>query len=127
VDADVVVTVPARPEYVRVLRAVARAVAARFEFTYDRIEDLHLVVDEACAALLSLPAEATMLTMLLSPGDRSVAVYLSSDAGVDARQWPPPQMETSLAWRVLSGLADEATFELTGDGPLVRVAFKGIA
>jgi serine/threonine-protein kinase RsbW len=127
VDADVVATVPARPEYVLVLRAVARAVAARFDFTYDRIEDLHLVVDEACAALLSVPAEATSLTMLLSPGDRSVAVYVSSDAEVDAQEWPPPQMEKSLAWRVLSGLADEATFELTADGPLVRVAFKGIA
>jgi serine/threonine-protein kinase RsbW len=127
VDADVVATVPARPEYVRVLRAVARAVAARFDFTYDRIEDLHLVVDEACAALLSVPAEATSLTMLLSPGDRSVAVYVSSDAEVDAQEWPPPQMEESLAWRVLSGLADEAAFELTADGPLVRVAFKGIA
>jgi serine/threonine-protein kinase RsbW len=125
VDADVVATVPARPEYVRVLRAVARAVAARFDFTYDRIEDLHLVVDEACSALLSLPAGATMLTMLLTPGDRSVALYVSSDAEVDSRTWPPPQLQDSLAWRVLSGLADEATFELTGDGPLVRVGFKG--
>jgi hypothetical protein len=127
VDTDVVVTVPSRPEYVRVLRAVARAVAARGDFTYDRIEDLHLVVDEACSAVLALPTVATTLTMRLGSRDGSLVVFVCSDAEVEAQGWPPPLVEESLPWRVLSALADEATFELTDEGPSVRVLFKGMA
>lgn len=120
-------TVPARPEYVRVLRAVARAVAARADFTTDRIEDLQLAVDEACSAVLSLPVEAGTLTLRISPGEGSLVVFVCSDAEVDAQGWPPRGVEESLPWRVLSALADEATFELAEVGPSVRVAFKGPA
>jgi serine/threonine-protein kinase RsbW len=126
VDPDIVVTVPARPEFVRVLRAVARAVAARADFTYDRIEDLHLAVDEACAAVLSFPGEASVLSMRLRPLGGSIEVMVHSDAEVEARGWPPPEVEESLPWRVLAGLADEASFVVDG-GPAVRVAFRGSA
>jgi hypothetical protein len=125
-DTAVIVTVPSRPEYVRVLRAVARAVAARLDFTYDRIEDLHLVVDEGCAAVLALPAVATMLTMRLTPSRDHVVVFVCSDADVDAQGWPPPHVQESLSWQVLSALADVASFELTEDGPSVRVGFRGV-
>lgn len=108
------------------LRAVARAVAARLDFTYDRIEDLHLVVDEACAAVLSLPAVASALTMRLTPGDGHVMVLVCSDADAEARGWPPAGVEDSLPWQVLSALADEASFELTEAGPSVRVGFRGV-
>lgn len=122
----VTVTAPARPEYVRVLRAVARAVAARLDFTYDRIEDLHLVVDEACASVLAATATSGELRMRLSPGPGEVVIVVRTDADVDPDGWPPPRMEETLAWRVLSGLADEASFENDG-GPTIRVAFRGRA
>jgi serine/threonine-protein kinase RsbW len=126
VDPDIVATVPARPESVRVLRVVARAVAARVDFTYDRIEDLHLAVDEACAAVLSFPGAASILTMRLRPSGGSIEVLVHSDAPVEDPGWPPREVEESLAWRVLSGLADEASFMVDG-GPAVRVAFRGAA
>lgn len=121
------VTAPARPEYVRLLRAVARAVAARMNFTYDRIEDLHLVVDEACATLLGIPQASTTLTMRLIPSEDHVVVLVCSDARVEPRSWPPPQIEKTLAWQVLTALADVAAFEATEDGPAVRVGFRGTA
>lgn len=123
-----VATVPARPEYVRVLRAVARAVAARFDFTYDRIEDVHLAVDEACAAVLSLPAaEAGVLTMRLDSREGTIVVLVCSDAAVDTQGWPPAEVEESLAWRVLSALADKASFQIDRGGPAVRMTFTGPA
>ncbi len=125
-DTAVIATVPPRPEYVRVLRAVARAVAARLDFTYDRIEDLHLVVDEACAAVLALPAVATTLKMRLTPSRDHVVVFVCSDADVEAQGWPPPNVRESLAWQVLSAMADVASFELTEEGPSVRVGFRGV-
>ena len=123
----VVVTTPARPEYVRVLRAVARAVAARLDFTYDRIEDLHLVVDEACAAVLGHADGATRLTMRLEPLDDRVVVFVSSDSDAGARPWPPPNVEDSLAWQVLAALADRASFDVADGGPSIRVGFRGRA
>jgi serine/threonine-protein kinase RsbW len=51
--AEVVeVVIPARPEFVSVVRLAAATVAARQGFTYDEIEDLKIAVGEACTALL---------------------------------------------------------------------------
>jgi serine/threonine-protein kinase RsbW len=116
-SADVTVKIPARPDFVRLLRAVVASVGARFDLTYDRIDDLRMVVDEASAQLLRLPAET--LTMKVTPGERMVIV-VHSDASPNGA-WPPPQVEDTLAWRVLSGLADDVRFEQTPDGPGVRI------
>jgi hypothetical protein len=83
-------------------------------------------VDEACAAVLSFPGPASTLTMRVIPGGERIEVVVRSDAETDTQRWPPPDMEGSLAWRVLSGLADEASFAVDG-GPAVRVAFRGTA
>jgi serine/threonine-protein kinase RsbW len=52
-EAEVVeVRIPARSEFVSVVRLAAAAIAARQGFTYDDIEDLKVAVGEACTALL---------------------------------------------------------------------------
>ncbi len=118
---DITVEVPARPEFVRILRAVAAGVAARLEFPYDTIDDLRMAVDEASAQLLQFSGTATTFRMRLTPGDGRVAVVVAIDAeGLDG-SWPPPDAERSLAWQVLSGLADEAGFELDDGVPAVRL------
>ena len=40
--------IPARPEWVRVVRLATAGVAARLGFSYDEVEDLKLAVAEAC-------------------------------------------------------------------------------
>jgi hypothetical protein len=124
-DAAVIVTTPAEREYVQLFRAVARAVAARLDFTYDRIEDLHLVVDEACAAVLAFPSVATTMSLRLVPSHDHVVLMVCSDADVDTRGWPPPRVEESLSWQILTALADRAFFETLDGGPSVRVGFRG--
>lgn len=49
---QVEVTVPARGQYVGLVRLVAAAVAARGGFTVDEVEDIKIAVGEACTALL---------------------------------------------------------------------------
>ena len=117
---DVTLSIPAKPDFVRLLRAVVASVGAQLDLTYDRIDDLRMVVDEASAQLLSLPAET--LTMRLEPGERLV-ILVESDADPDG-SWPPPNVEETLAWRVLSGLADEVSFERTDRGPGVRIEME---
>jgi serine/threonine-protein kinase RsbW len=116
------VVVPAQPDYVRVLRAVSASLAARIDFTYDRIQDLQLAVTEACATLLNLASPADIMVMRVSERDGRVSVTVCTNA---TATWPPPGVEETLAWRVLSGLTDEAAFEMSEDGPAVRIEFDG--
>jgi serine/threonine-protein kinase RsbW len=120
VSADVTITIPARPDFVRLLRAVIASVAARLDLTYDRIDDLRMVVDEASAQVLRFPAQT--LTMRVTPGERMV-ILVESDASPDG-SWPPPELEESLAWSVLSGLADDVRFETVDGRPLVRIEME---
>ena len=123
--SDVTVTVPARPDFVRLLRAVVSGIGARLDLTYDRIDDLRIAVDEACAQLLA--TAGTTMTMRVTPDDSRVVVFVSSDAPIADGSWPPPDVEESLAWRILAGLADEVRFELSDDGPAVRVVVEAPA
>ncbi len=122
-SGDVVISVPARPDFVRLLRAVVASVGARQDLTYDRIHDLRMVVDEASAQLLQVPAST--LTMRVTPGERLVILVHTDGAPNGA--WPPASLEDSLAWRVLSGLADDVRYEAAGDGPAVRIEITGAA
>jgi serine/threonine-protein kinase RsbW len=125
VSADVTVTVPAAPEFVRVIRSVAASVGAAMDLTYDRIEDLRLAVDEACAQLLELPGDDAVLTVRVTPTETGVRVLACTDAPASAATWPPSGFEEGLAWTVLTGLTDELAFELTDEGASVVLAVEG--
>ncbi|MCG4775201.1 ATP-binding protein, partial [Lawsonibacter sp. DFI.5.51] len=43
-----VMTFPAKPEYVGVVRLVVSGIANRMGYTYDEIEDIKIAVSEAC-------------------------------------------------------------------------------
>jgi serine/threonine-protein kinase RsbW len=115
----VTVTVPARADFVHVLRSVTAGVAARLDFSFDGIEDLRIAVDEACAQLLSAASAGNALTLRITPTVEGLNITASIDAtGVT---WPPPKAEKSLTWQVLSALADEAGFEQVDHSPAVRL------
>jgi serine/threonine-protein kinase RsbW len=117
--SEVVVSVPARADFVHVLRSVTASVAARVDFPYDAIDDLRLAVDEACAQLLPVGSEGSTLTLRMTPTEEGLELVAMIDArGID---WPPPGAEDSISWRLMSALADEAQFERGGDGPAIHL------
>ncbi|HWC33116.1 MAG TPA: ATP-binding protein [Actinomycetota bacterium] len=116
-SGDLTVTVPARPEYVQVLRSVVAGMAARLDFPYDAIEDLKIAVDEACAQLL--PLRPGSLSMRVADGRGEIEATVSAD--VRAAKWPPDEAERSMAWQVLRALTDEARWERSGDGPALHL------
>jgi serine/threonine-protein kinase RsbW len=118
-DGAVVVSVPARPDQAYLLRAVTASVAARVPLSFDDIEDLKLAVDEGCARLLAVGDQATRMELrLVATGDRlEASVSIDGDVG----PWPPPRIEESFSWRVLSALVDTVTLDLDGGGPTVRM------
>lgn len=121
---DIVVRIPARPEYVHVLRTAVASVAARLDFTYDAIDDLRIAVDEACAHLLGVSSSAGTMTLRITPHGRDLVVLASTDS--DPGQWPPPGAKQTLAWQVLNALADEVVFEREGSGAALRLLKQGL-
>jgi serine/threonine-protein kinase RsbW len=125
VSANISVTVPARSEFLSVLRAVAASVAARLEWPYDVVDDLRIAVDEACAQLLNGGRGGKALTVRFEPSEDGMDLTASTDAA--GASWPPPDVEESLAWQVLTALTDEVSFERAGDLPTVRLRKRGQA
>ena len=115
----ITVSVPPETGSVQVLRAVTASVAARMNMPFDGIEDLRLAVDEACAWLLGLAREATSMTLRLRPMDDRLEAVVSIDAA--ERAWPPPDLEQSLSWRVLSELVDTVSLDAEASGPSIRL------
>jgi serine/threonine-protein kinase RsbW len=120
--AEVTVSVPARPDFIHVLRSVVGAVAARADFTFDAIDDLRLAVDEASAQLLAFTGTVTSLTLRITLTDEGgIDLIASTDADIASAVWPPVGAERTLTWQVLSALADEAHFERYGSAPALRI------
>lgn len=109
-DGDVSVRIPARAEFLHLLRAVAAGVAARRGHPLDGIEDLKIAVSEAAAYLIDVRPPAGRIYLRLFSHPTSLEAVLCTN--VPAARWPPPGAERSLAWKVLSVLADEAAFFL---------------
>ena len=53
-EGRVSLTIPNRPEYVRVVRLALSGMASRMMFSYDDIEDIKLAVAEGCNTVMEL-------------------------------------------------------------------------
>jgi serine/threonine-protein kinase RsbW len=118
-EGEIKVTVPARPDFLHVVRSVTASVAARPDLGYDDIEDLRIAVDEACAQLLGDGGPATQLTLMITPSEDRVEVVVCTDG--DVRDWPPSGVEGSLIWQILNGLTEAPTFERFDGKPGMRL------
>jgi serine/threonine-protein kinase RsbW len=123
-EADINVAVPARPDFLHVVRSVTASVAARLDLGYDDIEDLRIAVDEACAQLLSASGRAAQINLIITPSEGQVEVVVCTDG--DVREWPPAGVEASLIWQILNGLTDAPSFERFDGKPGMRLV-KAVA
>jgi serine/threonine-protein kinase RsbW len=116
--SEIRLSVPARADYVHVLRSVVASVAAKLDFSYDDIEDLRLAVDEACAYLIALRDGPQVLTLSITPHDHTVDVLASVEGEDSASNRNGAQ--TSMVWHLLGALTDEARFEELSGQPGIR-------
>jgi serine/threonine-protein kinase RsbW len=77
----IVLRIPADTAHVMLLRAAASALAARLDFTIDRIMELQIAVDEACARLIAVSAAPTRIEMQLRMQDDAISLVASVDGG----------------------------------------------
>lgn len=119
---EVRVSVPAKPDYLHILRAVSASVGARRDLSFDAIDDLRIAVDEAGAYLLGLKPGAERLSLQMKVSDEGVTATVCSEGAT--AEWPPTGSSDSLSWKVLSGLADEAAFEELDGFPAIRLLMR---
>jgi len=103
---DVRLTVPAAPEYLRLVRLTAAGLASRLGFTFDEVEDLRIAVDELCFHLLGdvddeLTGEPRRMALVYSAGPDSITITGRTGATGDA---PEP---SDLSEQILDALVDE--------------------
>lgn len=67
-------SIPASPEYLRVVRLVAAGLASRLGFTVDEIEDLRIAVDELSAYLTGAQGRDGSLQIDFALGDDSLEI-----------------------------------------------------
>src|SRR3989442_13393596 len=73
---QIVIRVPATTPHIGLVRATASALAALLDFTYDRITDLHIAIDEVCSRIVATsdPAPNRLeVTFLVDPEGLSVS------------------------------------------------------
>lgn len=116
-DDVVAVTVPADGGWLGVLRTATAGLAARLLFAGDKIEDLRIAVDEACAMLLVLtPADGELHCRFeIGPTELTVAISAPIKPG---GQLPDP---SSFAWKVLSGLTSRVNTEQSDSRATIRL------
>jgi serine/threonine-protein kinase RsbW len=114
--AEVVLTVPAQPEFVRAIRTVVTDVASHLPLTIDSVDDVRIAVGEACAYLAGLPEEPVEYRVLVATRDDGLEVLVSIEAPCP-EGWPVAGFEKTFTWKVLSGLTDRVDFVALEDGP----------
>jgi serine/threonine-protein kinase RsbW len=76
---SVVVTIPADTSHVALLRAAGSALAARLDFTFDRITELQIAIDEVCGRLLAVAQSPTAIRMEFRVKEDAIAILASAD------------------------------------------------
>jgi serine/threonine-protein kinase RsbW len=104
----VTIRIPASTAHVRLVRATASALAALLDFTYDRIMDLHIAIDEVCSRLLATSgpgATRLEITFLVEDGG------LRIDASSDAQMRPGAIFLTTWSQAILESVVDHLQIE----------------
>lgn len=107
----VVVRIPASTAHVALVRAAASAVAVALDFTYDRITDLHIALDEVSSRIMATSARsACLLEFVLEPDGQGLRVL----AGGDAPFREGTVFLTDWSRTILGAVADEIDVSLNG-------------
>jgi anti-sigma regulatory factor (Ser/Thr protein kinase) len=103
----VTVTVPADAGVVQLLRTIVASVGARVGLTYDSIDDLRLAAQEAVGQIMLVTGKDGSISMRVETNEHGLELRLWTDRAIGA--WPPPGIERSFAWTILSTLVSDVS------------------
>lgn len=71
---EVLLRVPAMPEFLRVVRVTASGLATRLGFSLDEVDDLRLALDELCFAIIGKGDDSKTLSVRYQLDERSLTI-----------------------------------------------------
>lgn len=106
-DATVQLTLPARPEFVRIARLVIAGLAGRNGFSYEDVEDLRIAVDELCYLIVGQIGHDGQILLTFTIRDGTLEVEGQGEAAV---------LELSpFSQRILNAVVDSHDIRAVGD------------
>lgn len=130
---EVVLRVPAQPEYLRLIRLVVAGVGNSMEFTTEEIEDLKLAVGEACYNACvrdPAPGEAVTVVARLGPVELVVEITQRSTRPQAFRIFSMGgPLEKGMGILLMRHLMDHIQYTMDASGLAIRMVKKrsGIA
>ena len=114
---EVRLSVPAMPEFLRLIRVTAAGLGSRLGFSYDEVEDLRLAIDELCFGLTGkLGREGTVQVRFRVDGD---SLEVTGEGHFEDRVFTPPESPWSRI--ILEALVDDHELAPGPDGPRFRL------
>lgn len=111
--------IPAAVEFVLLVRLTVAGFGSRLGLPYDEVEDLRVMVTEACRLLIGENGSTGEITFTCTAGDGNVVI----EAEADVDPAPSAPGEDDLALHLLAALADDHTVEI-GSGTPGRVTIS---
>ncbi len=115
-EAKVTLTIPADPAYVRLVRLVVASSASDLGYTYEDVEDLRIVADEASNLAIGACRPGGHVRVGIFGDDGALAVGIECPTGEDQADFDP------LAAQIVVALTSSCTVSII-DGEL-RVFFQ---
>ena len=104
-----VLTVPARKEWVLVLRMASSGVSALFDVPVDVMEDLNTAIEESCDLLLHQDFTAETLTLMCEP--RSDGLHVCLSAQERTRRPEEEKADAEIARLIIQTLVREVSLD----------------
>lgn len=103
---EILLTIPADPEFVRVARVTASGLASRLGFSIDDVDDLRLALDELCHAVLDRAPDGAALNLRYLVSDDALEMEGTSQ-GALTDAVARPEAVNELSRQILTALVDE--------------------
>ena len=117
--------IPARPEFVGIARMAVGALAGiRPGLAYERIDDLRIVVSEACTSAIEVLEQEGSLRLRCVDGPKTLEVRIEAPAAAFESAFPvgpsaapdPPDTDDSFRVSLIRALVDDAELRSTTGG-----------
>jgi len=101
---QVVIRIPASIKHVKLVTATATSLAGLLDFTYDRLMDLHIAIDEICSRIMATSSPpATRLEVTFDLRDGALQISARGDSPLQKKT----PLLTSWAKTILDQVTDE--------------------
>ena len=113
--AEIEVSVPADPVYIRVVRLAASGVASLVGLDVEKIEDVKIAVDEMCSTLIEVGTGTPLLVRFCPPADGTSTFRVDVEARVDPTAGRD-EHRFALSRTILGAIADQHELVVQDDG-----------